>query len=329
MKKIAIILPDKSKDYIANTVLEGFRTIEHTKEFEVRISPRFIPIANYSDWELDDEAFFRYARAADLIIYIHAKYTVFDLVNKIDRWDKTVVVDGHEVGKNYRYDREILKAIEEERYERSGGVEWGAFKKCRKYFRREKPYIKGIIPLPFGIENRFIKYKAGMKKDIDFTCIFGQEEFPPLRKEVRLVLEKFCSENGFTCMTKKTRTLFDWNFHGLNSQRKFHKQLARTKVGISVGGSGFDTLRFWEILANNCVMLTENIDIYEPGSSALRYKRVFEFKDLDEFKVRLEEMGKLIRSGAINQYLEQDEYERILKDHLCAARVRTIVDNSF
>ena len=329
MKKIAIILPDKSKDYIANTVLEGFRAFEHSKEFEVRISPRFIAIADYSDWELGDEAFFEYARAADLIIYIHAKYTVFDLLNKIALWDKTVVVDGHEVGKNYRYDKEIRKALEDGTYERSGGIEWHLLKKCRKYFRREKPYVQGVIPLPFGIENRFIKYRPGVKKDIDFTCVFGQEEYPPLRREVRLALEEFCAKNNFKCSTTKTRSIFNWNFHSMASQAKFHRTLARTKIGISVGGSGFDTLRFWEILANNCVMLTEDIDLYEEGSSALKYKRVFEFKNIDEFKVRLLEMGKLIRSGAINEYLEQNEYERILRDHSCAARVRTIIDNSF
>jgi spore maturation protein CgeB len=99
-------------------------------------------------------------------------------------------------------------------------------------------------------------------------------------------------------------------------------------VGISIGGGGFDTLRFWEILANDCVLLTESIDIYKPDSKELDFKRIFEFKDLSDFKSRLEELGKLIRSGGIQDYLGQDEYAAILNRHSSAERVRRLVGDS-
>jgi hypothetical protein len=159
MKSIAIILPDNNRDYLANTILDGFRALEHTGEFKVRISPRFISDANYLDWELGDEAFLEFAKKADLIIFIHAKYTTKVLVEKIGLWDKTICVDGTEVGKNGRYNPAILKALLNETYNGWGAIQYDLLKKCRQYFRREKPYVNGIIPFPFGIQSRFIKYK--------------------------------------------------------------------------------------------------------------------------------------------------------------------------
>lgn len=325
MTSIAIILPDKNKDYLANLVLDGFRALEKTGEYNVRISPRFVAIADYSDWELDDGAFIEFARTADLILFIHAKYTTTDLVEKIGLWDKTICIDGSELGRNNRYDFTVQNGLLNGTFKGLGSIQYDLLKKCKRYFRREKPYIDGIIPFPFGIERHFIKYAPGQKKDIDFTCIFGQDEFPLMRRHATKMLEDFCSRNGFTCETSKTSSLLNRDFRNTRSQAKFHDILARTKVGISIGGGGYDTLRFWEILANNCALLTESIDIYDPGDEELKYKRIFEFKNLFDFACRLEEIGKLIKSGRIGDYLGQDEYAAILKRHSSAERVRELV----
>lgn len=325
MISIAIILPDNNKDYLANTILDGFRNLDGGDEYNVRISPRFVAIADYSDWELDDNAFIEFAKEADLILYIQAKYTTRVLVDKIGLWNKTVCIDGAEVGYNSRYDAKIQSGLLDGTYQGSGAIQYDLLEKCRRYFRREKPYIKNIKPLPFGIENRFIKYDSNKKKDIDFTCIFGQDEYPLTRRYAVEILEKFCSKSGFVCSTAKTNSLLNRDFKNIKSQEKFHDILGRTKVGISIGGGGYDTLRFWEILANNCVLLTESIDIYDPDDNNLKFKRIFEFKNLFDFKYRLEELGELIRSGRIQDYLEQEEYALILKKHSSSERVRSII----
>lgn len=328
MTSIAIILPDNNKDYLANLILDGFRALQSAKEYDVRISPRFVAIADYSDWELDDQAFIAFAKTADLILFIHAKYTTLDLVEKIGLWDKTVCIDGSEVGRNNRYDFTVQNDLLDGTHRGLGAVQYGLLKKCKRYFRREKPYTGGIIPFPFGIEDRFVKYAPGRKKDIDFACVFGQDEFPLMRRYAAKMLEDFCSKNGFACVTSKTSSLLNRDFRNWRSQEKFHDILARTKVGISIGGGGYDTLRFWEILANNCVLLTETIDIYNPDSDELKFKRIFEFKNLFDFEYRLEEIGKLIKSGRIDEYLDQDEYGAILKKHSSAERVKALVKAS-
>ncbi|MCX6715584.1 MAG: NAD(P)-dependent oxidoreductase [Candidatus Taylorbacteria bacterium] len=328
MKSIAIILPDNSMDYLANTILDGFRAIENSGEYEIRITSRFIAFSDYSDWKLDDAAFIEYAKKSDLIIFIHAKYTTKTLVEKIGMWDKTICVDGNEVGKNNRYDPAIRKGLADGTYQGLGAIQFDLLKKCRCYFRREKPYVNGIIPFPFGIERSFVKYTHGKNKDIDFTCIFGQDEWPPLRRHATELLEKFCAKNGFSCRTSKTTSLLSRNVRDVKVQDKFREILARSKVGISIGGGGYDTLRFWETLANNCVLLTETIDIYEPGSDALKFKRIFEFKDLSEFERQLEALGSIIKTGHIDDYLGIDEYNAILKKHSSEERVRSLIEAS-
>jgi anaerobic ribonucleoside-triphosphate reductase len=103
--------------------------------------------------------------------------------------------------------------------------------------------------------------------------------------------------------------------------------LARAKVGISVGGGGFDTARFWEILANNCLLLTESIDIYQSDSKELNYKRVYQFKNLYDFKNQLEKVAGLLRNG-YDQLSLMPEYLKILEEHSAKHRVETILEQA-
>ena len=186
--------------------------------------------------------------------------------------------------------------------------------KCALYFRREKPYIKSIIPLPFGIESRHLQYVGKNKrKDIDFFCVFGQEKYPILRKHVKKKLIKFCKKNNFIYYVKKTKT-----------SDEFYELLSMSKVGISVGGGGYDTMRFWEILGNNCLLLTETIDIYKYGSDELKYKRIWEFNNLYDFEYQLEKMVKFLREE-YNQESLWDEYEDIMSGHYCKARALEVI----
>ena len=141
-----------------------------------------------------------------------------------------------------------------------------------------------------------------------------QDEYPLLRRHVREELVKFCTKNNFSCHVEKTKT-----------PEEFHQLLARAKVGISVGGGGFDTLRFWEILGNNCLLITETIDIYPLDSSELEYSRIWQFGNLFDFQSQLERVGRFL----IEEYREDslgDEYAAIMKAHSSVARVQTILN---
>ena len=265
----------------------------------------------------------KFAGKADLIILCYGKGGTTDvgLVERIHGWPKTVYIDGSETGKDRWRDPEVQMQISTGAYAGTGAPDWRIKKLARLYFRREKPYPDSILPLPFGIETRFTKY-VGVKKDIDFACMFGQDGFPKTRQYVKLLLEKFCKENSFTCHTGTTHILPIGK--GPISQAKYHQIWARAKVGISVGGGGYDTRRFWEILGNNCLLLTEKIDIYHPGSDELRFARIYEYNNLHDFEYQLEKVGDFLRNGYRQEDLDR-EYGEILAKHGTKARVLTIL----
>ena len=130
------------------------------------------------------------------------------------------------------------------------------------------------------------------------------------------MLEQFCKEHKFICHTA-----------GTNDPDEFYEILSRTKVGVSVSGGGFDTARFWEILGNNCLLLTEKTDIYRQEDNTFNYKRIWEFKDIQDFEDKLNEVAHFLRNGYNQDDLDK-EYKEILSQHSSKARVLTILNKA-
>ncbi len=309
--KIAVITPKNKNDYLTDTVIDGLLDLN----IEFRISSRYPTHQHINKLFLPNNQFIKYATSADLIILCWGKTikkfyffeynnTDYKLSQKINRWDKTVFVDGSEVGRDGR-----AKGL-------FGKIDNEMLNKSALYFRREKPYPNKVIPLPFGITREMIVWNKGVKKDIDFFCVFGKyDQYLPYRKQVREELEAFCKLKGFSFVINEM------------PKEEYREKLARSKVGISVGGGGYDTARFWEILGNNCILLTENIDIYESNSERLRYDRIWQFKDLEEFKEKLEKMGQYLKSDYDQNSLDH-EYQKILTNHSSKSRVLEIIKKS-
>jgi len=297
---IAVITPKGKEDYLANTIVDGLIQLqkEASAGFRFFISSFSNSCLDVENFALSENQFIDFARSANLILLIWGKKEMnYKLARKINQWDKTIFIDGSEVGLNNRYDFTIQKKILAGKYREIGKINFKMLKKCALYFRREKPYINGIIPLSFGIESRYTKYYSpGQKKDIDFVCIFGQDEYPLMRRYVRELLVKYCKKNKFTYCVKKTK-----------GPDEFYRILARAKVGISVGGGGYDCARFWEILGNNCLLL--------------------QFNNLYDFWYQLHKIGEFLQNG-YNQENLVKEYKDILSRHSSKTRVLTILDKA-
>lgn len=318
MIRVACILPKFKNDYLVNTVLDGLAELATRGEVSFFVAPsEYSHPAISAGQRRTEERFLEEGREADVVLFFWGKNNTDDrMAGLLDVWHKTVFVDGSEVGHNDRYDACLQKQIFDFSFQGNGAVSALNLKKCAAYFRREKPYLHGIAPFPFGIERRYVKWKEGVKKDIDFTCVFGQETYPPLRRYVREALENFCLRNGFICHTARTK-----------NQDEFYNILARSKVGISVGGGGFDTARFWEILGNNCLLLTETIDIYPKDSQELDYERIHEFGNLYDFEELLSEMSSYLRNEYRTEKLSE-EYLKIMEKHSTRARVENLLSLS-
>lgn len=315
--KVSIINPSVM-DGLARTILDGAIELNKEREdFEFHVSSMCNNELPLEEHLLQEKDFIEFSKKADFILFIWGKRGFdYKLVKKIGLWKKTIFIDVSEVGKNRRYDFEIQYKILQKKYREKGCIDRKMLKLCMLYFRREKPYIDGIIPLPFGIESRYLKHiKNYPKKDIDFCCVFGQDEYPLMRRYAVKILEKFCKRNKFKFHIKKTK-----------SPDEFYEILSRSKVGISVGGGGYDSYRFWEVLGNNCLLLTENIDIFQIDSHEFDYDRIWEFNNLYDFKYQLEKIGEFLRVGYDQEYLKAD-FEKILLRHSSKTRMLTILEN--
>lgn len=327
---IAVILPINQADYLGNTILDGLLELSRAgTKVDFKVTGGYPSPFDLSSYVLSEDDFIVYAGKADLVFLVWGKRaTNYALAEKINKWDKTVFVDGSELGRDIRYNPAQEKKILIPGYIGKGMID-AIGKKCKLYFKRERPYPAGVIPLPFGIESRYISYHPGVspKKDIDFVCIFGQDEYPIMRRYATKMVTDFCKQEGFVCKTTCTE---GFNFADATKRAgrdAFSKLLARAKVGVSIGGGGFDTARFWEILGNNCLLLTEKIAIFEEGSRELEYDRIYQFENLIEFQTQLKTLGTLLRANYAEESLLA-EYQTILRDHGAVARVEKIIDHA-
>jgi hypothetical protein len=325
---LALIAPKGKGNYTPNTIIDGLLALEKEGKVTFFITENYPCPYDIEMYSLPTPEFIERAKSADLILLLYGKNTTQkNIAEQIGEWQKIIYIDGSELGGDKRYDAEIQEQVLRGTFTENGKIDEDLFSKCALYFRREKPYRHSIIPLPYGIESRYIFYTQGQKKDIDFTCVFGQEEYPQLRRQVRGELELFCEKEGFVCHTQKTKG-FTFDDHTKQAGRdEYYDILARTKVGISVGGGGFDTARFWEILGNNCDLLTETIDIFEPNHPLNNYKRIHQFADLEGFKEKLKTVGDFLRT----KYDATDripEYVDIMKNHSTRARILSILNHS-
>lgn len=324
--KIALITPKHKEDYLVNTIIDGLISLGQESDLVWHCPDTCATYLSLNVNKLSREEFTTFAKEADLIIFCWGKDNIdLELAENVGCWHKTVYIDGSEPGHNNRYDPLVQEKILSGSMSVRGVIDRALLQKCSLYFRREKPYVDGIIPLPFGIERRYLKdFNLAQLKDIDFFCVFGQVEFPPLRRNVQEALIKFCHQHNFTCVTKTT-TGFLVGDDKAAGRAEFYTQLSRSKVGISVGGGGFDTARFWEILANNCLLMTEKIDVYEPDSPRLRYDRIWQFSNLFDFEEQLNKMGDFLRKEYKQENLTP-EYQKIISEHSSKARVLEIIE---
>jgi hypothetical protein len=96
----------------------------------------------------------------------------------------------------------------------------------------------------------------------------------------------------------------------------YYRVLARSKVAVSIRGGGFDTLRYWEIMARGTLMLSEQPDIVIPDNFEHKRHAVFcrptlgDFKELVRYYVRHDEERETIARAGHSHFLKHHTCER-------------------
>ncbi len=175
------------------------------------------------------------------------------------------------------------------------------------YFKREMlktaDYGPNTFPIPFAYSDRRVAPDISGDRSDDFFWA-GHREFG-LR---RLYLEHLEKTYGRSLDERVP-------------QEEYVSKLLRARIGINIFGKGFDTVRYWELPAHGCMLLSERLPIHIPHDFVPDESAVF-FSDLAELEDRLaygiehrDESLAIARAG----------YEHLKRHHTASARARQVL----
>jgi hypothetical protein len=103
----------------------------------------------------------------------------------------------------------------------------------------------------------------------------------------------------------------------------YYRNLHRAQIGVSVRGGGFDTLRYWEVVACGALLISEEPDIVIPTNFEHGRHAVFCRRDLAD-------LGALVRYYLSHQEKREtiaaEGYAHLLKYHTCERRAEYFLE---
>lgn len=175
------------------------------------------------------------------------------------------------------------------------------------YFKREMlttvDYGPNTFPLPFAYSDRRVAPDFAGDRTEDFFWA-GHREFG-LR---RLYLEHLEKVYGRSLDERV-------------SQEEYVGRLLRTRIGINIFGKGFDTVRYWELPAHGCMLLSERLPIHIPFDFVPNESAVF-FGDLPELE---EKLAYYIAHRDESLAIARAGYEHLKRHHTASARARQVL----
>lgn len=144
---------------------------------------------------------------------------------------------------------------------------------CDVYFKREFfsfiKYPPHVRPLPFAAIPESIPETLGRDIPVTFSAKFTSM----IRGDLQKIL----------------KDMFPANPSGMYAKGKYNEILARTLVGVSARGAGWDTYRYWETAYFGCALLSQRPQIVIPENFIEGEEAVF-FEDANDFKGKLENL---------------------------------------
>ncbi len=189
-----------------------------------------------------------------------------------------------------------------------------------KGLKRYLSYRRNILPLPFAAERAYFRYnKENMGKDINISCTLVPKSNPCERNKINDAIRELNVPNSVIGPVSAGRYLTE-SYD--KSKDEYFKILAKSKISISCPGSGFDTGRFWEILANKALLFSPPIQIRMPHPF-IEFKHFIPYNTIAQLKIRLlyylnrEEKRKMIAN---------EGYKYLLKYHTSKERASYLLD---
>jgi len=146
------------------------------------------------------------------------------------------------------------------------------------YFKREcfadDAQIAGLIPLAFGMLDRYVTPIPRYGKDWDLLCCFGHTR-TGLRQEIVAEVRRLAGKHRDRKIVVKERL----------NPREYREALARSKVVIDAWGHGDHCYRIWEAAGAQACILYQRYQVltgpdwFEEGREALSFATMREFTE--------------------------------------------------
>lgn len=184
------------------------------------------------------------------------------------------------------------------------------------YFKRE--YLKGtsypsnVIPLPFAAIPEDIP--ANSHRDIPvFWCGL-------VRNGIRLDITKALREMGIKI--EEGRHDNAMAVGGITGKAGYNERLARSLVGISARGAGWDTYRYWEVPYFGAVLMSHRLGIVIPEDFIDGKEAVF-FNDAKDMK---EKLGGLLKDESRIKAIAEAGARAVQERHLSIHRAKKVIE---
>ncbi len=319
--KIACITPQHKRDYLTETILEGFHQLGH----ELVVSD---PGNGFCDSAMSANDFVTAANKSDVVVAFFGKVRNnapprHYLLPQIHvPWVRKAYVDGSEwTSTGWENPLQATQSLVDPTQRR--GDPWlneEMFHLCCHYFKREcyptDISSRGVIPLPFALRDYHVQDTKFFTRDIDVLCSFSHVK-TGMRKEAIDLVEHF----------KRTMD----PAAGLNvviksgmSQKEYRDMLARSRVVIDCWGGGDTCDRFWDIVGAGACCLYQRYNIVMPNPFT-DWENAVSFSTLSEMSNSLHRLVY----GSEAENIGQNGLEHAMRYHTAKNRAQLILDTVF
>ncbi len=186
----------------------------------------------------------------------------------------------------------------------------------KREFLKDTKYADNVRPLPFSMNFSALKVQPSrvFDKDVSFWAV---ESHPIRTQGLDLLKGQFdCDRNG----TSKNQVFKNYKYKG----RRYHEELAKCKIVLSLRGGGWDTLRYWEVPALGPLLVSQKLNIEIPNDFEHKKHVIFCQDDLSDL---IDICRYYLQHESERLKISTAAYAHLKKYHSHTARANYIVEN--
>lgn len=218
---------------------------------------------------------------------------------------------------------------------RGGGRRWSAWREDATLSQRTHPLPLAIVletlpAIPIHQRDVDVSYAGRISHPARWKAVELLRHAPGIRFQGGVYAEaedrqsKFLSGFPRFLMKLKGDPVVTAAQQGTKlSQAEYYALFGRSKMALSIRGGGFDTLRYWEIVASGTLLLSEQPDIEIPNNFVHGKHALF-------FRPDLSDLVDLVRAYAGDARacaaMAAEGYKHLLQHHTCERRAEYLLD---